>query len=122
VAQRKSPHERLDELEAEFLERLLPALRRVAVRQDGTFFLTKRFMPYPELKSPTRRDSVDALLEHADEILTLRRKLNEPSQVCPAGRLVHYCQRWANIEDRRRPSDATLASHLLKELEPTSQE
>jgi hypothetical protein len=83
MGRRNKLYQRLEELEAELIERAVPALRRVAAGRDGTFFWTSRFMRVRALQNRTRGDT-DALLELADEVLALRRKLREPVDTCPA--------------------------------------
>ena len=110
--------ERLDRLELELREMLIPALQRTAAGEDDMLFVTSRTNPYPDMKWFVAHTSTvgEKILSTADEILALAAQLGESSERLLATRVVHYFARACNLADPHRGAPAGVADHFLKEL------
>ena len=109
-------YSRLDALEDELRELLLPHLRNAAEGKNDHIFCVKAFNPFHELKYKTDK-LTEELIETGSQILSLRGKLGEPSEGTIAERICWYCQEWGNTENAHRPSGTGLAKQFLAEIE-----
>lgn len=107
---------KLDGLEAELREVLLPHLKNAAEGKNDLVFCVTVFNPFRELK-----DKTDALTEELVEIgaqvLSLREKLGEPSDGTIAERICWYCRKWSSTGKSYMVSGAGLAKQFLDEIE-----
>jgi hypothetical protein len=106
---------KLDLLEAELEERLIPHLENSALGNNDLVFCVTGFNPFKELKSKTDKVS-EELVELGAQILVLKNKLGEPSDGSVAERICWYCRKWGNIENNQRNSAQELAKQFLKEI------
>jgi len=109
----------LDALESELKERLIPLLKQAAEGNNDLMFCVVGFNPFPELKSRTNKKT-EALVSIGSQILTLRSKLNEPSDGIIAERICWYCQKWSDSGNNQRKSAQGLAQQFLEEIEAKS--
>lgn len=109
-------YSKLDSLEAELLERLIPHLKNAAKGNNDLVLCVTPFNPFRELKH--RTDTVtEELIDVGSQILSLREKLDEPTQGTLAERLCRYCREWGNVKNHHRPSGTGLAKQFLLEIE-----
>ena len=109
-------YSRLDTLEAELKESLLPHLKNAADGNNDLVFCVKAFNPFRELKY--RTDSLtEELVEIGSQVLSLRDKLGEPSTGIIAERICWYCREWGNTKNHHRSSGTGLAKQFLAEIE-----
>lgn len=109
-------YNRLDALENELRESLLPHLKNAAEGNNDLIFCVKAFNPFRELKNRTDK-LTEELIEIGVQILSLREKLGEPSEGTIAERICWYCREWGNTNNHHRPSGRGLAKQFLAELE-----
>lgn len=109
-------YSRLDMLESQFRETLVPHLRNAADGKNDHIFCVTAFNPFPELKHRTDK-LTEELVEMGSRILALREKLDEPSEGTIAERICWYCREWGNTEKHHRPSGTGLAKQFLEEIE-----
>ncbi|MFT7224042.1 MAG: hypothetical protein ACI82Z_001590 [Cellvibrionaceae bacterium] len=107
---------KLDELETQLREILLPHLRNAAEGKNNLIFCVKVFNPFSELKHKTDK-LTEELIEMGSQILSLREKLGESSSGTIAERVCWYCREWGNTEKNYRSSGASLAKQFLAEIE-----
>lgn len=106
-------YHRLDMLEAEIRQRLVPALRAAAegkhtrVFDVAAFSLSPNWPGWPE---------TEALLALADEAKSLRDKLGEAAADAIGERLRAYCRRAIDSSDHNRLGTQRLAEQFLVEL------
>ena len=111
-------YSKLDSLEAELVERLVPHLKKAAKGENELVFCVKGYHSLPEFKHST--DPVTAeLVGIGAEILSLKQKLSEPSEGSVAERICWYCREWANVNNNHRPGAQGLAKQFLNEIEKT---
>ncbi|MEO0425582.1 MAG: hypothetical protein AAF184_24825 [Pseudomonadota bacterium] len=116
VAKRKL-YARLDALEAQLEEALIPHLRIAARGDNDLIFCVADFNPHPELKHATD-ETTERLVALGAQILALREKLGEPEdEYSAAVRICWYCRKWGDLDDHRRGAPAALAQAFLSELE-----
>lgn len=116
VAKRKL-YARLDALEAQLKEALIPHLRIAARGDNDLIFCAADFKPHPVLKGATDK-TTERLVALGAQILALREKLGEPQdEYSPAVRICWYCRLWGDLDDHPRGSPAALAQRFLSELE-----
>ena len=109
-------YSRLDAIEAELRETLLPHLQNAAQGNNDLIFCVKWFNPFRELRC--RTDALtEELIEIGSQVLSLRDKLGEPSEGTIAERICWYCREWGNTENHHRPSGTGLAKQFLAEIE-----
>lgn len=107
---------RLDALEVELEEGLLPHLENAANGNNDLIFCVKWFNPFRELKH--RTDGVtEQLIDLGAQVLSLREKLGEPTEGTIAERICWYCREWGNTNNHKRPSGTSLAKQFLAEIE-----
>ena len=106
---------RLDLLEMELEERLVPHLEKSALGKNDLVFCVTGFNPFKELKSKTDKVT-EELVEVGSQILALKSKLGEPSEGSVAERICWYCREWGNIENNHRNSAQGLANQFLQEI------
>jgi len=109
-------YSRLDDLEVQLRETLVPHLRNAALGNNDLIFCVKPFNPFRELKYKTD-ELTEELVEMGSQILALREKLGEPSEGTIAERICWYCREWGNMENHHRPSGTGLAKQFLAEIE-----
>lgn len=111
--------ERLDQLEADLRARLVPMLRLAADGRHDLVFAAARVLPESYPRHMANRE-MDELLGLADEILSLRAKLDSPDDDGIAPRLHAWCAKWADRSDHHRGNPARMARELLAELDAKS--
>ena len=109
-------YKKLDELEAQLRESLIPHLMRAVAGDNDLIFCVKAFNPYRELNNKTDKLS-EELIDIGSHILSLRDKLDEPSGGIIAERICWYCREWGNNDTYQRSSAAILAKQFLLEIE-----
>jgi len=108
-------YSRLDDLEDELQERIVPHLEKAVDGRNDLVFCATDFNKDPELKSKTD-NTTDELIQVGRQILTLREKLGEPSDGSIAERICFYCRKWSDSPDCHKHSVAELAQSFLKEI------
>jgi len=116
MVSRSKLYTRLDALEAELEERLVPHLKQAAEGMNDLVFCAEGYNLCPQLKHSTDQRT-EELIGIGAQILSLRVKLNEPSESTLAERICWYCHKWADINDHRRSSAQVLARQFLNEIE-----
>lgn len=107
---------RLDGLEAQLEECIVPHLRKAAEGNNDLVFCVKAFNPFSELKYKT--DTLtEELIEMGSQILSLREKLGEPCDGTIAERICWYCREWGDTNNHHRASAIGLAKQFLTEIE-----
>jgi hypothetical protein len=106
---------KLDQLEAQLRELLLPHLENSAEGNNDLIFCVKTFNPFHELKHKTDK-LTEELIEMGSQILSLREKLGESSDSTIAERICWYCREWSNTEKNHRSSATNLAKQFLSEI------
>ena len=119
MVSKKKLFTKLDLLEAELEERLIPHLEKSVLGKNDLIFCVTGFNPFKELKS--RTDNItEELVELGAQILALKNKLGEPSEGSVAERICWYCREWGNIEKSHRDSAQGLANQFLEEIKKVS--
>lgn len=109
-------YSKLDILETQLKEGLLPHLRNAADGNNNLVFCVKAFNPFRELKYST--DTLtEELVEIGAQILLLREKLGEPDAGTIAERICWYCREWGSTNSQHRPTATGLAKQFLAEIE-----
>lgn len=106
-------YHRLDMLEAEIRQRLVPALRAAAKGKGTRFF---DVAAYSIVRNLPGWPETEALLALADEAKALRSKLGEPAAEAVGERLRAYCRRAMDASDHNRLGPQRLAEEFLVEL------
>jgi hypothetical protein len=109
-------YSKLDALEAQLHEVLLPHLRDAAAGKNDLIFCVKPFNTLRELKNQTDQVT-EELIEIGSHILSLREKLGEPSAGTIAERICWYCREWSNVKSYNRSTGTGLAKQFLQEIE-----
>ena len=109
-------YSKLDLLEAQLREGLVPHLRNAAEGKNDLFFCVKPFNPFRELKHKTDK-LTEELIEIGAQVLSLREKLGEPTDGIIAARICWYCREWASLANPHGPSSRDLAKQFLTEIE-----
>ncbi len=107
---------KLDALEVELLERIVPHLKHAADGGNDHIFCVKQFNPFRELKDRTDK-TTEELIEIGTVVLSLRDKLGEPAAGTVAERICWYCRAWSDTNDHHRASGTGLAKKFLAEIE-----
>ena len=107
---------KLDFLETELKENLVPLLKRTVEGKNDFVFCVPGYNSFPELKSKTNEE-MEALVNMGTQILALKNKLGESSEGSIAERICWYCREWGNMEDSHRKSAQALAKQFLEEIE-----
>lgn len=111
---------KLDALEAELERTLLPHLRMAASGKNDLIFCVADFNPFRELKHKTDKQT-EELIGLGVQILSLKEKLDEPSEGSIAERICWYCREWSDIKNHHRKSAVSLAKQFLAEIENVNQ-
>lgn len=109
-------YSRLDSLEAELEEILIPHLQIAASGKNDLVFCVSAFNPFRELKNRTDK-TTEELIEIGAQILSLRDKLGEPSAGSTAERICWYCREWGSKDNHQKKSAQGLAKRFLTEIE-----
>ena len=108
-------YSKLDALEIQLMEGLVPHLGNAADGHNELIFCVKKFNSRREFKDRTDK-LTEELVEIGSQILLLREKLGEPSEGTPAERICWYCREWSNMENYHRSSGGDLAKRFLAEI------
>lgn len=108
-------YSRLDSLEAELAERLVPHLARAAEGSNDLVFCVNGYHSFSELKQDADPITTE-LVGLGAEILTLKKKLGEPIEGSPAERICWYCREWGDSKKNCHPSAQKLAEQFLNEI------
>lgn len=108
-------YSKLDNLEAELKDRLIPHLTKAANGNNDLVFCVTDFNPFKELKYNTDK-TTEELVEIGAQILALKSKLGEPSEGGIAERICWYCREWGNTKNHHRGSGQGLAKEFLEEI------
>lgn len=109
---------KLDALEAELKERLVPHLEDAVAGNNDLLFCVTGYHSFSQLDS--RSDKVTAeLVDIGAEILALKSKLGEASEDSIAERICWYCREWGTGHHRHRKSAQGLAKQFLDEIRTT---
>lgn len=106
---------KLDTLEAQLLELLVPHLENAINGNNDFIFCVKPFNKTRELKNSTD-ELTEELIEMGAQVLALREKLGEPSIGSPAERICWYCRQWSDVDKHSRLSTPGLAKQFLSEM------
>ncbi|HEX3152743.1 MAG TPA: hypothetical protein VHR66_32015 [Gemmataceae bacterium] len=106
-------YDRLDALEAEIRERLVPALHAAAEGKTTTFFIVGAYSPFPDWLNSSE---TEALLALADEARALRHQTGESVAGAIGEQLREYCRRASDTSDHNRLGPQRLAKQFLAEL------
>lgn len=109
-------YSKLDALEADLKDRLVPHLRIAADGKNDLIFCVKVFNSFRELRFKTD-ELTEELVEIGSQILPLRKKLNESSDGTIAERICWYCREWSKVEKYHSESGSRLAKQFLSEIE-----
>lgn len=106
---------RLDSLEQELENSLLPHLKHAAEGNNDLIFCVAAFNPFRELKDS--HDKVtEELIDMGAQVLSLRKKLAEPTDGTIAERICWYCREWGKIDNYQKSSGTELAKQFLAEI------
>lgn len=108
-------YSKLDLLEYELRELLLPHLKNAVEGKNDLIFCVKQFNTVSSLKNKTDQFT-EELIEVGAQILSLREKLGESSTGTVAERICWYCREWENTQNHHRPSATGLAKQFLAEI------
>lgn len=109
-------YSKLEFLEIELKETLVPHLKNAAEGNNDLIFCVKSFNPFRELKHSTDK-LTEELIEIGSQVLSLREKLREPSEGTIAERICWYCREWGNTKNHHKQPGAGLAKQFLLEIE-----
>ena len=109
-------YDKLDVLEAEFLERLIPHLQHAANGSNDYFFCVKQFNASREMKNKTDKIT-EELIEIGAAVIALREKLGEPTEGTVVERICWYCRQWGDAKNYHRASAVSLAKKFLAEIQ-----
>jgi hypothetical protein len=115
ISMREKLFKRLDSLEAELRQELIPALRRTATGQDDLLFLTDQTNPYPELRTHSSGHG-QLLFDSAQEILRLATKLGVSKDELLASMVVKYFNQAHDLNNHHRAAPSGIARQFLLEL------
>jgi len=107
---------KLDSLESELKEQLIPHLERAANGNNDLVFCVEGFNPFPALKSKTDAKTGE-LVDMGTQILALKKKLGEPSEGSIAERICWYCRTWGDTDNNHRKNAQGLAKQFLEEIQ-----
>ncbi|MCH9675697.1 MAG: hypothetical protein K0U93_29945, partial [Gammaproteobacteria bacterium] len=115
MVSRSKLYARLDALELELKEKLVPHLEQAADGKNDLVFCAEGYNPFQELN--TRTDKLTEELIHVGtQILSLKTKLGESSEGSIAERICWYCYEWGNVKNHHRNSTKELARQFLDEI------
>ena len=108
-------YSKLDDLEIELKERLVPHLEQAAVGHNELAFCVTGYHSFKQLKLQTDKTMAE-LVDIGAQILSLQEKLGEPSDGSIAERICWYCYEWSNTGKQYRTSAQGLAKQFLTEI------
>ena len=108
-------YSKLDDLELELKERLVPHLQQAAAGNNELAFCVKGYHSFKLLKSESDKTMAE-LVDIGAQILSLKEKLGEGSDGSIAERICWYCHEWSNTGDQHRKSAPALAKQFLNEI------
>ena len=92
---------KLDSLEQELNDGLIPHLEQAASGNNDLIFCVKGYHSIQEFSSHS--DPItEELVNIGAQILSLKKKLGEPSEGSTAERICWYCREWANQQKHHR--------------------
>lgn len=107
---------KLDALESQLKEELLPHLRNAAVGNNELVFCVSQFNPFCELKNKTDK-KMEEFVEMGAQILSLRVKLGETSSGTIAERICWYCREWGDTYENDKASGTDLSKQFIEEID-----
>lgn len=109
-------YSKLDALETELRERLVPHLINAAKGMNDQIFCVKQFNSFRKPK--IRTDKVtEELIVIGSDVLSLRQKLGESCDGTIAERICWYCRQWSSAKNNDKLLAASLAKTFLLEIE-----
>ena len=111
-------YSKLDRMEEELRERIVPHLKEASKGKNDLVFCASGFSSFPELKLKPDIET-DALIQLGRQILVLKEKLGESSNGSVAERICWYCRKWGDSGGNYRKAAQTLAAEWLQEIEGT---
>ncbi len=108
-------YSRLDQMETELRERLIPHLEDAAAGKNDLVFCVPDFNPFQQLRFKTDTTTGE-LVKLGRQILGLRGKLGEPSDGTIAERICWYCRKWGDTSDSQENAAQGLAKEFLEEV------
>jgi len=108
-------YSQLDALEAELASRWVPHLERAASGDNSAVFCVVGFSSPSQLRSGTDPVTTE-LVDLGAQILSLKSKLNLPSQGSIAEKICWYCREWAKSQSDNSKRAKALASQFLQEI------
>jgi len=109
-------YSKLDMLEAQLKEEIVPHLEVAAKGENNLIFCVSVFNPFRELKQKTDKKT-EELISFGAQILSLREKLGESSKGTIAERICWYCREWGDKQNHHRDSAQVLAKQFLQEID-----
>ena len=107
---------KLDGLEAELAQRLVPHLNDAAAGLNEWVFCVTGY--HDHARAACRPDpTTSALVTISAEILSLKQKLGESSAGSIAERICWYCREWGKVKQPSRAHVQALAEAFLSEIE-----
>jgi len=115
MGKRDKTYARVEGLEAELLELLLPALAACSGGQNDLVFLSSRVRP-SGIHPSVRSSLADELTQLSETLIELYDQLGIPSLDTPAGRYLAVASQCYELSNHQRAAPSGFASKLLKEL------
>jgi len=113
-------YSKLDAIENQLKEELLPHLRMAAEGKNDLVFCVSQFNSFRDLKNQTDM-KMEEFVELGAQILSLRNKLGEPSDGIIAERICWYCREWNLAYKSEKAAGVRLAKQFLGEVESKQQ-
>lgn len=108
-------YSKLDSLENELEERLVPHLEKASQGKNDLIFCVQGYHSFTEFKYVS--DPITSeLIDIGAEILSLKKKLGEPSAGSIAERICWYCREWGGANGHHRTGTQGLAKLFLNEI------
>ena len=107
---------KLDSLEEELQERLVPHLEKAAAGENDLVFCVEGYHSIQRFK-PYSDETTTELVNIGSQILVLKEKLGEPSKGAIAERICWYCREWASHHEHNRKTAQALAMQFLDEIQ-----
>jgi len=115
MGKRNKLNARLSALEAEFLERLIPALTLAAACRNDLVFLSSRFRPTAWPPS-VRSTEAEELAEMADALAALYEQLDIPAASTPAGLYLATSAACYDTANHHKAAPSRFATKLLERI------
>jgi hypothetical protein len=109
-------YSKLDSLEAELQGRLIPHLQHAANGKNDLVFCAAGFN-YPTERKYKTDGLTNELVDLGSQILSLKRKLDQPSEGSIAERICWYCREWGKGKSSHEHRAQDLALQFLQEIE-----